>query len=88
MNTVIDVPEDAAGDVIGDLNSRRGQIMGMEPDGDGMVHIRAQVPDAELLQYPIALRSLTHGHGHFTKSLDHYNPVPDNITRSIAAASA
>lgn len=85
METLIDVPGEAAGDVVGDLNSRRGHILSMEPDG-ATVRVKAHVPEAELLQYPIVLRSLTHGRGTFCKQFDHYNPVPDPVARPIIEA--
>ncbi|MBV9468884.1 MAG: elongation factor G, partial [Abitibacteriaceae bacterium] len=70
MEASIEVPEASAGDVVGDLNSRRGHILGMEPSGDGTVRVKAHIPEAELLKYPIVLRSLTHGRGSFTKQFD------------------
>lgn len=83
MNVTVFAPDGGAGDVVGDLNGRRGQILGMEPTGDGTVKINALVPDASLLQYPITLRSLTHGEGHFTKHFAHYAPVPDNAAKPL-----
>lgn len=83
MDVSIEVPDSSAGDVVGDLNSRRGQILGMEPTGNGTVCVKAYIPEAELLKYPITLRSLTHGRGVFTKQFDHYSPVPDNAARPI-----
>jgi elongation factor G len=86
MQVTVTVPEVGAGDVVGDLNSRRGQILGMEPTGDGTVNVNAYVPDASLLQYPIVLRSLTHGEGYFTKHFAHYAPVPDNVAKPLVEA--
>ena len=83
METTIEAPEESAGDVVGDLNSRRGHILGMEPTGNGTVQVKAYIPDAELLKYPITLRSLTHGRGQFTKHFAHYSAVPDNAARPI-----
>lgn len=83
MNATIEVPEGSAGDVMGDLNSRRGQILSMEPTDHGTVCVKAYLPDAELLRYPIVLRSLTHGRGVFDKEFDHYSAVPDNVARPI-----
>jgi elongation factor G len=83
MMTTIEVPEGSAGDVMGDLNSRRGQILSMEPTDHGTVCVKAYIPDAELLRYPIVLRSLTHGRGVFDKEFDHYSAMPDNVARPI-----
>jgi len=85
MEATIQVPESDAGEVMGDLNARRGHILSMEPDGLGHVCIKARIPDAELKKYPIVLRSLTHGRGSFTKHFDHYVPVPENVARGIVA---
>jgi elongation factor G len=82
----IQVPEDCAGDVVGDLNSRRGHVLGMEPASDGTVSIKAHVPDAELTKYPLTLRSLAHGRGSFTKRFDHYSQMPEHLVRPISEA--
>lgn len=88
MNVVILVPEAYMGDVIGDLNAKRGRIMGMEAEG-GLQRIRAQVPLAEMLRYSIDLRSITGGRGTFRMELSHYEEVPSHIaSRIIEAAKA
>ncbi|MDQ3812900.1 MAG: elongation factor G, partial [Armatimonadota bacterium] len=79
VEATIEVPEDAAGDVVGDLNSRRGHILGMEPTGSGTVQVKAYIPEAEMIKYPITLRSITRGRGRFTKQFAHYSPVAENI---------
>ncbi|HSR50636.1 MAG TPA: elongation factor G [Acidobacteriota bacterium] len=82
MNVEIYVPEDAAGDVMGDLNSRRGRIQGMDVKGASQV-IRAQVPLAEMLTYSPALTSMTGGRGSFHMEPAHYDIVPHNIAEKV-----
>jgi elongation factor G len=74
------------GDVIGDLNAKRGRIQGMEPEG-GLQLIRAQVPMAEMLRYSIDLRSITGGRGTFKMEISHYEEVPAHITQKITDES-
>lgn len=76
------VPETYMGDVIGDLNSRRGKIMGME--GEGKIQkIKAIVPEAEMYKYSTSLRSMTQGRGFFNMQFHHYEEVPKEITKKI-----
>jgi len=76
------VPETYMGDVMGDLNSRRGKIMGME--GEGKIQkIKALVPEAEMYKYSTSLRSLTQGRGYFNMKFHHYEEVPKEITKRI-----
>ena len=82
MNVVIDTPEDYAGDLMGDLNSRRGRVQGMEMKGKTTV-IKAQVPLSEMLSYASDLTSRTGGHGNYTMAFDHYDEVPGNLTEKI-----
>ncbi|MBI2165927.1 MAG: elongation factor G [Chloroflexi bacterium] len=77
------VPEGYSGDIIGDLNSKRGRILGMIPEGDGHTRIEAHVPQAELLRYALELRSITQGRGSFTVAFDHYEDVPPHLTQRI-----
>ena len=86
MSVEILVPEAYMGDVIGDLNSKRGRIMGMEPEG-GLQRIRAQVPMAEMLRYSIDLRSITGGRGTFKMELSHYEEVPPHLATKIIEAA-
>jgi elongation factor G len=86
MNVTVTVPESYTGAIIGDLNKRRGMIMGMEPIEDGQ-EISAQVPLAEMSKYSLDLRSMSQGLGSFTMSMDRYDPVPDNIAQRIIAAA-
>jgi elongation factor G len=86
MNVEIMVPEAYMGDVMGDLNAKRGRILGMESEG-GLQLIRAQVPMAEMLRYSIDLRSITGGRGTFKMELSHYEEVPSHIATKIIEAS-
>jgi elongation factor G len=84
-NVAVHVPEDQMGDIIGDLNSKRGHIQGMEPGGDGTTTVRAQVPMAEMLRYASDLRSLTGGRGTFELAFSHYAEVPSHIADKVTA---
>jgi elongation factor G len=85
---VITVPEAYQGDVMGDLNSKRGRIMGTEAVGNGEQEITAQVPTSEVIRYAIDLRSLTGGRGRFVARHSHYDPAPPNLADKIVAAAA
>jgi elongation factor G len=85
-NLEVRVPEDAMGDVMGDISSRRGKIAGMDSEGRYQI-IRAQVPSAELHRYATVLRSMTGGRGVFTASMSHYEEVPREAAEKIIAAS-
>ncbi|TDB39982.1 MAG: elongation factor G [Actinobacteria bacterium] len=80
---VIEVPEAYAGAVMGDMSSRRGRILGMEPTEDGGQKIRAQVPYAEVIHYSPLLRSLSSGTGSYTISIDSYEDVPREMAAKI-----
>jgi elongation factor G len=84
---VIVVPEANQGDVMGDLNSKRGRIQGTAPIGNGEVEVSASVPTSEILRYAIDLRSMTGGRGRFTATFSHYDPVPSHLVEKIAAAA-
>lgn len=84
MKVEVIVPEDYMGDVIGDLNSRRGRIEGMEARA-GAQSIRAFVPLAEMFGYATDLRSRTQGRGNYSMEFDHYEDVPKNIAEAIVA---
>src|SRR4029077_11964990 len=77
------VPEDTVGDVIGDLNGRRGRPQGMEGSGT-MTEIKAEVPMAEMLTYAPDLRSLTGGQGDYTMEFLRYEEVPSHLAQKIA----
>lgn len=85
-NISVEVPDDYMGDVIGDLNKKRGRILGMDPE-NGLQHIRAQAPLAELFRYAIDLRSMTQGRGDFTMEFDHYEEVPASVSEEVIAAA-
>jgi elongation factor G len=87
MVATINVPEDAVGDVIGDLNSRRGRPLGMEPVGSGMTEIKAEVPMAEMLSYAPDLRALTGGQGEFTMEFERYEEVPAHLSGKVVSAA-
>ena len=80
------VPEEYLGDVMGDLSSRRGKILGTESDGSYQV-IRAQVPMAELYKYATLLRSLTQGRGMHESRVSHYEEVPRELAEKVVAAA-
>ncbi|HHX87212.1 MAG TPA: elongation factor G [Firmicutes bacterium] len=86
MNVEVIIPEEFMGDIMGDLNSRRGKIQGMEPAG-GLQKIQAQAPMAEMFRYAIDLRSMTQGRGYFTQTFSHYEEVPPHIAQQVAASS-
>ena len=80
------VPDSLLGDVMGDLNARRGRVLGTSPNGDGTTLVEAEVPTSELLHYAIDLRSLSGGRGTFTTRHDHYDPVPPNLVDRLVSA--
>lgn len=82
MEVEVTVPEDYLGDVMGDLNSRRGRILGIEAKGR-LQTVKALVPMAEMARYAITLRSITSGRGSFRMSLSHYEEVPPEIAKRI-----
>ncbi|NTW77000.1 MAG: elongation factor G [Syntrophaceae bacterium] len=86
VNISIEVPDEYMGDVIGDLNSRRGRVLGMETNGTNQV-IKGQVPLAEILKYAPDLRSMTSGRGNFTYTESHYEEVPAFTAEKIIAES-
>ncbi len=86
MQAQVTVPEDAVGDVIGDLNGRRGRPLGMEPKGS-MTEIKAEVPMAELLNYAPDLRSITGGRGEYAMEFLRYEEVPAHLAQKVIAAA-
>jgi elongation factor G len=85
MNVRITVPEESMGDVLGDLNTRRARVQGMETERGRSV-VTAQVPHSEMLRYTSELRSITGGRGVFTMTLNHYEVVPPHVAEGIIAA--
>lgn len=83
MKLKITVPDDYMGDVMGDINKRRGKILGMEPDGKGKQVIMALAPQAETFKYAIDLRSMTQGRGVFEMELEKYGEVPQQISEKV-----
>ena len=81
----ITVPESATGDVMSDLNGRRGRVIGMEPSSDqpGATTVSAEGSMAEFLHYATDLRSMTGGRGTFTSTFTRYDPVPDHLTKKV-----
>jgi len=84
MNLTITVPEMYTGDIISDLNTKRGRVLGMNPSG-GINIIEAQAPYAELLRYAIDVRSMTQARGDFVMEFDHYEEVPAHLSQKIIA---
>jgi len=86
MNMTIFIPGDCVGDVIGDLNGRRGRVMGMDSQ-ENLEVVTAQVPMAEMLEYSPTLTSITGGRGTYTSEFSHYEEVPAQIADKIIAAA-
>src|SRR5579884_4014879 len=85
MTVTITVPEANMGDVMSDINTKRGRVLGMNPVGNGMQQITANIPQAEMLHYATDLRSITQGRGSFTMEFYQYEEVPANIQQEIIA---
>jgi elongation factor G len=86
MSLEVLVPEDQMGDVLADLNSRRGRVLGMESSGAGLQRIRAHVPMAETFRYATDLRSMTGGRGTFSATVLGYEQCPTHIAQKVIAA--
>ena len=85
MKLEIYVPDDHMGDVMGDMNKRRGKILGMEPQSGGGQKLMAEAPQSELFDYAIVLRSMTQARGSFTMKFEKYEEVPAQIAQKIIA---
>lgn len=85
---VVTAPEASQGDLMGDLNAKRGRIHGSSAAGNGEVEIVALVPTSEILRYAIDLRSLTQGRGRFSATHSHYDPVPAHLVDKLLANSS
>ena len=83
MKVEITVPDNFTGDIIGDLNSRRGRIQGMVPEGNGTTTLQVEAPQAEMLTYATELRSQTQGQGDFTMEFDHFEEVPTHMVDRV-----
>ncbi len=79
--------EDAMGDIIGDINKRRGRVLGMTPVGDGMQEILCEVPDAEMTTFSTSMRQITQGRGSFEAEFARYERCPEHIAQKIIAES-
>src|SRR5438034_198412 len=86
MDVEVLVPERNMGDVISDLNGKRGKIAGMEPSADHMEKVKAQVPLSSMYRFPIDLRSITQGRGRYTMKFSHYEEVPAHAAQTVIAA--
>jgi elongation factor G len=82
MNLEVAVPDECMGDVIGDLNSRRGKVLGMDTEGHTQL-IKARVPMAEVLKYAPDLRSITSGRGEFHVEFSHYEELPAHLAEKV-----
>ena len=87
MNVEVRVPEDCLGDVMGDFNSRRGRIMGIDSEGKLQI-VKAQCPLSEMFRYAIILRSMTSGRGSFSMEYLHYEEVPADIAKKVIDQAA
>lgn len=85
MAVRITVPEAVMGDIMGDLNTRRGRVQGMETEGHKGI-VNAHVPYSEMMRYGNVLRSLSAARGIFTMKFDHYEQVPPQVSQQIIAA--
>src|ERR1043166_2726655 len=86
MDVEISAPQENSGDIMGDLNSRRGRVQGMETSGKSQV-IKAQVPMSEMLNYQSTLNSITAARGSFHMQFSHYDPVPGNLAQKVIEQS-
>lgn len=82
------VNDEAMGDVIGDINKRRGRVLGMTPSGDGSQEIMAEVPEAEMSTFSTAMRQMTQGRGSFTTAFARYDRCPEHIAQKIKAEAS
>jgi elongation factor G len=83
VNMEVVVPEQYMGDIISHMNTRRGRILGMEPQGNGKTIVRAQAPQGEIQDYAIDLRQIARGRGKFTTEFSHYEEVPAHVAQGV-----
>lgn len=83
MQVDVYVKEEFVGDVMGDMNKRRGQVLGIEPQAAGRQIVSAYVPEAEIIKYATDLKAMTQGSGHFTRQFVRYEEVPENLIAKI-----
>lgn len=86
LSLEVDVPDDCVGDVVGDLNGRRGHMQGMEPVAPGKTRVMAEVPMANMMRYALDLRSITKGRGRFRQSVGHYAELPQPEQQKLVTA--
>ena len=86
IEVTVTTPEDYVGDIMSDMNQRRGKVLGMEPNG-GRTTVKALVPEAELYKYSTSLRAITQGRAHHSRSFSGYEPVPQQEVPKVIAAS-
>ena len=87
MKVEVVIPENYLGDVMGDINKRRGRILGMDQQSDGSQLLIAEAPQAEMFEYAIDLRAMTQGRGNFSMEFVRYEQVPYEVAESIIAAA-
>lgn len=85
MKAEVSIPDEYLGDVMGDMNKRRGRILGMDQKADGTQVLIAEAPQAEMYEYAIDLRAMTQGRGSFTVEYARYEEVPKEIAEKIIA---
>ena len=86
MAVEVETPEDYMGDVMGDLNRRRGIVQGMDDDGIGGKKIKAEVPLAEMFGYSTDLRSMSQGRATYSMEFKHYSEAPRNVADAVMAS--
>jgi elongation factor G len=86
LSVEVDVPDESVGDVVGDLNTRRGRLGGMDQIAPGKTRVKAAVPMATMMRYALDLRSITKGRGRFGQKVSHYEEVPFNVQQELVAA--
>ena len=87
MTVKVTCNDDAMGDVIGDINKRRGRVLGMTPSGDGMQEILSEIPQAEMATFSTAMRQITQGRGSFEPEFARYERCPEHIAQKIISES-
>jgi elongation factor G len=87
MSVEVETPEDYAGNVMGDLSSRRGMVQGMDDMVGGGKAIRAEVPLSEMFGYSTTLRSMSQGRATYTMEFKHYSEAPRNVSEAIMASA-
>ena len=85
---VVTAPDENTGDIMGELNKRRGRVLGMEPVGKGETAVTAEVPNREMHDFALYLRQVTRGMGSFTMEFLRYEPLPANLLSEVIAAIA